>query len=124
MTFFDTLKDIRDGAVLGEAQAAMRELVEAVLASNKPGKLQLTITVKPTSKGQNDRTLLVTDDLKLITPRAERGTTVFFATDTAELSRRDPRQPRLPTMQAVPNNNNTTTTPADAPLADGTTGKA
>lgn len=113
-TFFDTLRNIRDGASLSEAQDMMTDLVEQVRATGRPGKLSLTITVRQAAKG-NDRTLLVSDELKLTAPKTERGTTVFFATDDNELSRRDPRQPDLPGMTVVQHR------PA---AADGTTGKA
>lgn len=42
-TFFDTLRNIRDGASLSEAQDMMTDLVEQVRATGRPGKLSLTV---------------------------------------------------------------------------------
>lgn len=115
MTFFDTLRDIRQGNLMGEAQDALRQLVEAVRDTEQPGKLVLTLTVKPATKGDTN-TLIVTDDLTLKAPKVRRSPTVMFATSTNELSRRDPRQPELPGMPTV--------VPHRQPaVADGTTGE-
>lgn len=99
-TFVDTLKDIREGEVLTEATEALRELVGAVKATGRTGKLQLTLIVKPVAKADANA-LVISDELKVVTPKAERGHTVFFATDENSLSRNDPRQPELKGLREV-----------------------
>jgi hypothetical protein len=98
--FIDTLKEMRDGNVLTDLSTDLAELVSAVRATGKAGKLQLTITVKPVKKGGN-HTLLVEDEIKVKQPEADREGTILYATDTNELSRRDPRQPELTGLREV-----------------------
>ncbi len=45
---------------------------------------------------------VLTDDVKQVIPEPERDTTtVYFVTEESDLSRRDPRQPKLPEMGVV-----------------------
>lgn len=94
----EVLKDIRDGALLTELPLQLTELVSAVRATGKGGKLTLTLSIKPLS-GSNQ--VLITDDVRVAMPEPDRPTTVLFITDDNELTRRDPRQPKLPTMGVV-----------------------
>lgn len=71
-----------------ELSARLRELVEAVLATGKRGTLAYKITIKPT---QQDGTVEIDDDIKLTAP-AGRPSSIFYATDTFDLVRADPRQ--------------------------------
>lgn len=99
-TFAETLKEIRDGDLATELSEKVRQLVEAVTATQKGGKLVLTLSVGPMKKGTN--MLLVEDTVKLALPEPEReSTTVMFPTEDNELTRRDPRQPKLPEMGVV-----------------------
>jgi hypothetical protein len=91
--FIDTLKDIREGELLAELPEKLRQLVEAVKATGKKGRLQLTLDVSQADAGM----LIVNDDVKLSLPQPTKNTkTVFFVTENSELTRRDPRQPSLP----------------------------
>ena len=101
--FIDTLKAQRDGLMASELEHALRELVEAVKATGKAGKLQITLKLTPHKGG----VMLLEDDFKLSCPQTDKDTsTVFFPTDTNDLSRRDPRQPSLlpdrPRIVAMP----------------------
>lgn len=92
--FIDTLKDIRDGELAAELPGKVQQLVEAVQATQKGGKLVITLSLKHTKKGG---VLLLEDDVKLTLPEPDKDTTtVFFITEESDLSRRDPRQPKLP----------------------------
>lgn len=95
--FTDTLGEIRGGEVIAELTNQLREVVQRVRESGRPGALVLTLKVKTASKGIG-AALIIEDDVKVKLPVAERGTTVLFATDDGELSRNDPRQPRLVEM--------------------------
>ena len=99
--FADTLKDIRRGDVISDATEHLRELVQRVKETGRPGALSLTLKVKPASKGDGTA-LLIEDDLKVKLPVAEKGSTILFATVEGNLQRNDPRQPELKGLQAGP----------------------
>jgi hypothetical protein len=94
--FASWLQDQRGGGLHGELTDELADLVTAVREHDKPGTLTLTITVKP-----NADSFFVSDEVKVKAPRAERGSSLFFADDTGNLMRRDPRQPELP-LREVP----------------------
>lgn len=92
--FLDTLRDLRGGNVHDELSDALQEVVAAVSAEGKAGKLTLTISVKPAGAGQG--ALLVVDDIKIAVPKPTNGGTIFYATPDNNLQREDPKQSRLP----------------------------
>jgi len=93
--FVDTLKDIRDGELLNELPRKLQEVIEGVQATGKRGKLTIVLELSPAKAGM----FVLTDDVKQVIPEPERDTTtVFFITEESDLSRRDPRQPKLPEM--------------------------
>lgn len=98
--FTQFLADHRNGRLQSELADAVNELVEAVVAHGKPGTLTLVLKVKPATKGAG-HTLLVTDEVKVKKPAGERGESIFYADDDANLSRRDPRQPEIPGLTDV-----------------------
>lgn len=99
--FSEVLKEVRDGDLATELAAKMQDLVAAVKATDKAGKIQLTLTLKPLKQGAM---LVLQDDVKLVLPEPEREDTTFvFATEDNDLTRRDPRQPKLPEMGVVRN---------------------
>jgi hypothetical protein len=98
----DVLKDIREGALLTELPQQLGELVAAVRATGKGGRLTLTLNIKPLSANRGNQ-VLITDEVRCAMPEPDRETTVLFITDENELTRRDPRQPKLPEMGVVRN---------------------
>lgn len=102
---YQTLAEIRGGDLVDELTQELRCLVQDVLATGKPGSLTLRLSVKNASKGSGTA-LLIEDDVKVKPPKPDKGTTFLFATESGELQRNDPRQPRLvetmPTGQVVP----------------------
>jgi hypothetical protein len=97
--FTDTLKDIRDGELLAELPRKLQEVIEAVQATQKKGRLVITLDLRPAEGG---RLFVLTDDVKQVIPEPVKDTTtVFFITEESDLSRRDPRQPKLPEMGVV-----------------------
>lgn len=95
----DTLRDLRQGAVLDEASEELHRIVQAVRDTGKAGKLTITLTVKPFDK--NADILNIEDKVVAVVPAPVKGGTVMFATAEGNLSRRDPRQGELP-IAAVP----------------------
>lgn len=75
------------GAIAEDLSEQLARLVLAVLDTEKSGKLNLTITLKP-----NDGTVAVATELKVTTPQPTRGAGIFFADGEGNLLRRDPRQ--------------------------------
>lgn len=99
--FVAMMKEIRQGATLDELADALQNTVRAVRATGKKGEVILRLVIKPASKG--DVNILMFEDLvteKL--PKPERGTSILFADDDGELSRHDPRQPKLPELREAP----------------------
>lgn len=92
--FFDTLRDIRAGAVLDELAAQMQTLVHAVQVCNAGGTLTLTLEVKP-MKGSTEA-VVVADSIKVKAPHIKSSGTVMFPTPEGNLSRQHPRQTELP----------------------------
>lgn len=90
--FMETLGAIRDGELVKELEVQLRDLVDAVRTTNKSGRLQITLKLTPHKGGL----ILLDDDHKTTRPEPEKDTsTVFFPTESNDLSRRDPRQPSL-----------------------------
>jgi hypothetical protein len=98
-SFADTLKDIRDGALVTELPTQLTDLITAILATRKSGSLTLKLTIKPIDR--DSKTLLIVDTVKVDAPEPDRGTTIAFATEENDLTRRDPRQPDLPGVRGV-----------------------
>ena len=93
--FFDTLRDVRAGAVIDDLAEKFQELVLAVETTGKGGSLTLKLEVKP-FKGTSEGAVVVTDHLGLKKPCIETSGTVLFATPEGNLQRNHPRQESLP----------------------------
>lgn len=90
--FTTTVEQLRDGQTLLELHLAVQKIVGDVLAVGKPGHVTLKIQVAPTKA---PGTLLITDEVVVKEPKADREVTVLYADKDHTLSRRDPRQPKL-----------------------------
>jgi hypothetical protein len=93
-SFLDTLRDIRNGAVITDLTLDLADLVGAVVATHTAGTLTLTLKVKPLGKG-DENTLTILDEIKVKLPKPAKNPTVLYATDEHNLQRNDPRQPSL-----------------------------
>jgi hypothetical protein len=96
--FIDFLREQRAGETEEELAKALNALVAAVSATDKKGKLVLTISVEPV---KNTGTMLVSDEVTLKLPQLPRGRTMFYGTPENNLQRRDPRQMELPVLKEV-----------------------
>lgn len=99
--FSDILRDVRGGKADDELGDHLRELCEAVAATNKGGSLTLTLTVKPNGPSA----VLVEDKATLKRPEAAASATLFFVDDDHNLTRRDPRQLTLSELREVEEQN-------------------
>lgn len=87
------LSEHRYGAANTELGAAFTELVDAVARHDKAGELVLKIKISPRGNGQ----ILVRDTVTTKLPEPPATETFYYAEPGRGLSRRDPRQPQLPT---------------------------
>lgn len=90
--FADVLLEINRGRTHNEASTKLQDLIEAVMATGKKGQLALVITV---SKSKAHGQVEIVDDLRLKMPAADRAASIFYVTDSHNLSRNDPNQPEL-----------------------------
>lgn len=91
--FFDTLREIRRGAILDDCADELQRLVRAVDETGKPGKLTIELTVKPASKGQGIYN--IADKVRAKLPELPVGETIMFATVEGNLQARNPAQPDI-----------------------------
>jgi hypothetical protein len=106
-TYEQTLREMRHGRSLAELSEELARLVQAVRETGRAGSLTYKLTIKPASAG-DVVTVQLEDDLKCVTPKPARGSSIFFATEENTLQRTDPRQrefqlravsPALPTVE-------------------------
>lgn len=76
-----------------ELSAAVQEVVQAVIDTGKPGKVQLTLTVKQ-QKGV-DGAVFVAADVRKTAPRSDPKNSLYFADGDGSLTRTDPNQPTI-----------------------------
>lgn len=93
-SFLEVLKELRGGSAIDDLTEEMAGLTAAIRESGRAGKLTLTISVKPASKGSVS-TLLLDAAITVKRPVKESESTIFYATDDNVLQRNDPRQPEL-----------------------------
>lgn len=92
--FLNTLTELRGGETLADLHREIEGLIGSVRSLGKSG--ELTLKLKFSLAHGSTATLVVTDDVTVKEPKADREITILFADDANRLSRRDPRQPRLP----------------------------
>lgn len=95
-----TLQDLRQGQALDDLGDAIANLVAQVRHTGRAGKVTLTLTIGPLSKGDTN-VIAINDAVSVKLPKLETGTTVLYADDNGVLSRNDPRQPKLPELREV-----------------------
>lgn len=88
----DTLRQIGGGSYLDEASETLAELVNAVAASGKAGKLTLEIKVKKTTRGG---AMHIAGTCKVSKPAEEPMEAMLFATPEGNLVAEDPHQQKL-----------------------------
>lgn len=92
MAFIDSLIAMRNGGCAIDLEQGLEDVVKAVRATGKDGKLTLVLTVKPAEKGPEIGTLFIKDEVKVTAPKPDKKLTLFFAGDNNQLSRKDIRQ--------------------------------
>lgn len=92
--FADWLAGYGNGVLDDKLTAALREVAEAVVLLDKAGTVTLKLTL--TAKGGG---VIVSPKVSFAAPEAKEGGQFFFVANDGSLSRRDPNQPQLPTME-------------------------
>ncbi|MGW5741552.1 hypothetical protein [Amycolatopsis sp. NPDC003861] len=87
------LMEHRRGKSHAELSEALRDLVVAVEETRKAGTLTYTLKIKPQERTPG--AVMVADQIKCSLPEHERSESIFFATESGELIRNDPRQTAL-----------------------------
>ena len=95
--FIEILTDLDDGRVHEELTRKIRDVVIGARDAQQPGKLTLTITIKP-----DGRQFVVLPKVKAEIPTAKAGQTMFFADDKGTLRKDDPKQVPLRNVPARP----------------------
>lgn len=96
-SFADIIRQLSGGRLDAIALEEFKEVVAAVHATGKAGKMTLTFTVKPNEEG---RSAIVTADVKTNPPTPKAGDSLFFTTADGDLLRRDPEQGILALREA------------------------
>lgn len=89
----DILREYRGGRLVNELTEELAELVQTVMATDKPGTLTLKLSVKPDKGGENQLTMQADYDTKL--PKADFPSSTYFADQDGSLTRTDPNQSEM-----------------------------
>ena len=103
--FVSTLASMQSGQVLQDLDDALRECTRASLASGKKGKVTLSLSIIPNGVGVGETPLFkIEEDIAVKAPKKGRPSSVFFADDDCNLTRRNHRQEemRLTVVEARP----------------------
>lgn len=87
------LMEHRRGKSHAELSEALRDLVVAVEETRKVGRITYTLTIRPQERTPG--AVMVADQIKCSMPEHDRSESIFFATESGELIRNDPRQTTL-----------------------------
>lgn len=99
-TIEDTLRHLRAGMLMSELQEQLSEVVQAVDATGKTGKLTLTLTIKKVSRSG---ALEILDKVASTVPEEQPLTTLMYPTPEGRLAPSDPRQQALD-LKPLPGN--------------------
>lgn len=95
--FPDTLNSMRYGTLVDDLTKAMTELTAKCADTGRAGELTLKLVLKPGKGGQIE----VFDEIKVKTPKEEKGSSIFFATPDGNLTRDDPKQLSIEGLRSV-----------------------
>lgn len=93
----DVLRDLTGGQTYDELNAALAEVVGAVVRTRKAGEISIKLKIK----ANGETSVMIVDEIKTKVPQEARGETLFFTTSNGDLIRDDPRQSKLP-LREVP----------------------
>jgi hypothetical protein len=90
-TFTDIVGAADGGRAFENLNDSLREVVTAVRATRKAGKISVAIKVVP----NGEFAINIFPEIKVVVPEATPATTTYFVDEHGNLVRRDPRQSEL-----------------------------
>lgn len=103
-------QNMRRGALLADISDAMRTVTQHVRSTRKKGVVTIKLTIEPNAKGDSEM-LRITDEVALKLPKADSGSSIFFADDDGNLSRNPITQGELK-FDVVPGDKSNEAAPA------------
>lgn len=88
LNFLEFLQSFRRGELIRNGDEKLQELMEAICQTGQGGTLNLKLPFKPNKAGQIE----CIPELTIKKPVKPIGTGIYFTTDDARLTRRDPDQ--------------------------------
>lgn len=92
MDALSVLQRLGSGKLLEDIHEALTVTAQEVVATGKPGKVTVTLTVS--NKAQGDPLVIIDETVSRTTPKRDPRGAVFYAVDGG-LYREDPRQMRM-----------------------------
>jgi hypothetical protein len=92
--FSDWLKKYQGGALDDKLTAALREVASNVKLLEKPGAITLKLKL-----GEKGGGIVVEAEVAQAVPKPKQSGQFFYVADDGTLTRRDPSQPQLPSME-------------------------
>lgn len=97
-----TFSQLRAGSASREATEAIRQVVEAVLDTGKPGKMTIELTVKPNARNKREvEAVKIIDKIKVKLPE-EPAESIMFVNSNHELTLNNQRQVDMFPEHVVP----------------------
>jgi hypothetical protein len=95
--FASLLSGMKRGAVIGDLDESLKELVAAINKSGKAGELTLKLKITPEARANEDdtRQYTITENIGMKKPRKTRGKCTFFGDEEGNLLRDDPNQSEM-----------------------------
>ena len=98
--FLGVLTQHRNGALITDLSAAIKQVTAAVQLTGKPGKVTLSMSLKPASAG-SEGTLVFEPKVKTTVPETAPAGSIFYADSDYNLVREDPNQRKLPLQEVA-----------------------
>ena len=93
--FLAVAENHRQGALITDVSAALKQVTAAVQLAGKGGKVTLEMMLKPASRGDAG-TLVLEHKVKVKVPELEPAGSIFYSDPDMNLVREDPKQAKLP----------------------------
>lgn len=93
-SFADWLASYGGGVLDDKLTAALRDVAEQVVLLDKGGTITLKLALTAKAGG-----VIVLPKVTTVAPEGKEGGQFFFVAADGSLSRRDPNQPQLPTLE-------------------------
>jgi hypothetical protein len=93
-SFVEMLSKLEQGGVVEEIEDHLRNVVRKVTETNQAGSVTITLKVMPGNSKKSSNQIRIEEKVASSVPRLS-GESIFFATETGDLSRHNPEQGAL-----------------------------